>query len=294
MEINVIGSRETEFKEPRLLEGELRRFYDFPRFNLNPFSWIRYWRKLKKCTVIFWDARTFSPAGVQSQAYRALLPFWKAVVKLPAGPAILVLKAPADPFPWDRFADKVIDSSSHYLSALKEAYFIAECGHPSNIYKEKKQKERIQWLKDVSRGKVLEIGCSTGYVLDYVGGGVGVDIDDLRLEYARSRYHRSQFLKADGSALPFSDKEFDTVLIPDILEHVDYEYARSIVKEATRVGKRLIITVPNAGKPNYDKALVENPEHRWFPTEQMMYDLLGRDIDITYSSQQDFIYCSRA
>jgi hypothetical protein len=90
--------------------------------------------------------------------------------------------------------------------------------------------------------------------------------------------------------MSFADKHFDTVLIPEILEHVPYELAGRIVEEAKRVGKRLVITVPNAEKPNYDKELVENVDHKWFPTKAMVNKLLGNSAQIFESPDRDFIY----
>ena len=136
----------------------------------------------------------------------------------------------------------------------------------------------------------MEIGCATGFVLNYVGGGTGVDLDGLRLVLARTSYKDSTFVRADGAHLPFRDDAFDTVMIPEILEHVEMEKAQVIVNEGSRVGRRLIIRVPNAGKTDYAKGLVENPEHKWLPTSELMRTVVGtRNTEIELSKDGDFI-----
>ena len=62
----------------------------------------------------------------------------------------------------------------------------------------------------------------------------------------------------------------------------------SVVPEAKRVGDKILITLPNAGKPNYDKSLVETSEHLWFPTEEIVLKLVGQG-KIEYTSEKDFI-----
>lgn len=288
--MNVIGGTPAAFSgRPKLMEDDRQYFYDLPELGLHPLKWVRFFRKAKKCMILYWmvDERTDSKLPPLPKAL--VLPLIRAVIKRPGGPAIVV-EDPSGKSAVRGLADLVTRDRSEYADVVKKAYFIAECGHPSAIYREPMQRERIEWLKSQAAGKVLEIGCSTGFVLNYVGGGVGVDIDELRLEYARARYPRSSFLKADAAAMTFADGEFDTVMIPDILEHVEYEHARRIVREACRVGNRLVITVPNAGKPNYDKALVENPEHRWFPTEATARALVDGACEVTYSRGGDFIY----
>jgi SAM-dependent methyltransferase len=288
MEINVIGRKEDWGLKPQLTEEDHVYFHELPNFGANPVEIFKFFRKVKKCMVLYWIVDQGTEKKLKPLPAWLLRPAIRTVVKKPGGPSIVI----EDRFgtALKRLGDISVTSDEDYLNVMKEAYFLGECGHPSIIYKEKKQKQRIDWLKENVTGRVLEIGCSTGFVLNYVGGGVGVDVDKLRLEYAKKTYPQSQFSFADAAKMSFTDKEFDTVMIPDILEHVEMTHAALIVKEAMRVAKKLIITVPNAGKPNYDEALVENPEHRWFPTEKLMGEMVGQGAQITFSPDHDFIY----
>ncbi|MBL0061717.1 MAG: class I SAM-dependent methyltransferase [bacterium] len=57
------------------------------------------------------------------------------------------------------------------------------------------------------------------------------------------------------TGLPHADKSFDMVMSPEILEHAEWEQAVVALKECMRVGKRVLITIPNADKPNYNPDL---------------------------------------
>lgn len=286
MQINVIGNKNLWPGKPGLLEAESVYFYDLPHFGLNPIWVFKFFRQIKKCMIIYWIEDDSTAKGLG--AFPGILSFIRMIIKKPNGPAI-VIKPKAENSKLAPIAD-VLDQGQDRKTLFKEAYFVAQCGHPVQIYNEPIQKERIQWLRKNREGKVLEIGCSTGFVLNYVGGGIGVDLDELRLEYAKKTYPHCTFISADAAKMPFSDHELDTVMIPDILEHVPREHAQKIINESMRIGKRLLVTVPNAGKPNYRKDLVENPEHLWFPTEKIMYEMLGPKAQISLSPGQDFIY----
>ncbi len=54
------------------------------------------------------------------------------------------------------------------------------------------------------------------------------------------------------------------------------------------MGGKTLITLPNADKINYDKSMVENPEHKWFPTKKVVLKLI-KTCKIQYTSENDFI-----
>jgi len=169
-----------------------------------------------------------------------------------------------------------------------ETYLELISGHPDFIYDEEKQRERIDWLKENVSGSALEIGCAGGFVTSYANADVGLDINPWRIKFAKVKHPEKDFIIASAAALPFKGKAFDTVLIPEILEHVQLDYAEKIVTEAKNVANKIVATVPNADKENYDKLLVENQEHLWFPTKKIILDLMGNCV-IEYSTQNDFM-----
>jgi len=96
---------------------------------------------------------------------------------------------------------------------------------------------------------ILDLGCATGeYCLNLEKMGfecTGVDINPQYVEKARKNGVKA-FL-APGEDLDFADNSFDTVLLFEVLEHV--EKPQNILKEAKRVArKNVLITVPNCSQ----------------------------------------------
>jgi len=97
--------------------------------------------------------------------------------------------------------------------------------------------------------KILDVGCATGEYcqkLNELGFKcVGVDINP---EYvAKSEENGIKAYVMSGESLDFPDNFFDTVLLFEVLEHVDDP--GSVLKEAKRVAtKNVLITVPNCTK----------------------------------------------
>lgn len=71
---------------------------------------------------------------------------------------------------------------------------------------------------------------------------VGVDNEPEFVRRAQKTYPDIKFIHGSIYNLPFGKKEFDTIILFDVLEHVDEKVA---LKEIARVGKRVIITVPH-------------------------------------------------
>jgi glycosyltransferase involved in cell wall biosynthesis len=161
------------------------------------------------------------------------------------------------------FKKELLLSLIRFPKRMAKRYYIKlfKANVNEDFYNKAHQRKRLQWLKENSKGRILEIGCSTGYTLNYVNGDTGIDIDKERLERARKLRPHLAFQYADACNLPFRDKEFDTAMVPEVLEHVPYEKAKEIVKEATRVGKQVLITIPRQEK------YLRNPEHLWIPTD---------------------------
>lgn len=130
---------------------------------------------------------------------------------------------------------------------------------------QRRARHRVDWLCSQARGRVLDIGCSQGVVpllLARKGVAVlGVDVEFDRLKYAESELRAegndvascAAFLLTDGARLPFPDGLFDTILLGEVLEHVDdpdavlAEVARALSEEG-----RVAITVPFGYHPHHD------------------------------------------
>jgi len=169
-----------------------------------------------------------------------------------------------------------------------DTYLEVMAAHPAAMYNEPRQKERLNWLKENVSGRTMEIGCATGYITEYVGADVGLDLNQFRIRFAKKKYPTKDFIVASAEFLPFKDNVLDMILVPEILEHVPLRLAEKIVAETLRVSEKILITLPNAEKNNYDRAIVENPEHKWYPTKATVNSLVKNPI-VEYTEEKDFI-----
>jgi methionine biosynthesis protein MetW len=93
---------------------------------------------------------------------------------------------------------------------------------------------------------ILDAGCATGDYMQRLGKQgyhcAGVDINSEYVNIARQKGLDAQVM--DAKHLKFPDKSFDTVLLFEVLEHVDKP--EDVLKEVRRVAKKnVLITVPN-------------------------------------------------
>jgi ubiquinone/menaquinone biosynthesis C-methylase UbiE len=103
----------------------------------------------------------------------------------------------------------------------------------------------VELIQKRAGSEILDIGCGIGVnSIELNKRGfrcVGIETDEMLVEAAKKNieaYH----MKAEG--LHFADKCFDTVIMVEVLEHIENpEAALSEIKRVTR--KNLILSVPN-------------------------------------------------
>ncbi len=142
-------------------------------------------------------------------------------------------------------------------------------------YMRPEQVLRLEWLKRWSQGVTLEVGCSWGYVLAYVNGSVGCDINPKLVELASIMAPERQFDLADARKLPYEDRQFDTVILAETIEHLPWiDGVVAAINEAKRVTERqVLVTIPN---PAYEDSGATSFKHHWLatPPKQMELNLM--------------------
>jgi len=98
-------------------------------------------------------------------------------------------------------------------------------------------------------GAVLDIGCGPGFLAGKVfpneGWYTGVDISEEGIAQAKGLFPGAHFSALDVTkqSLPFPDRSFDTVVLSEIIEHL--EDSTKVLAEAKRVCREyLVITLP--------------------------------------------------
>lgn len=141
--------------------------------------------------------------------------------------------------------------------------------------REQRAKEAIICLKltghNPKSGLLLDLGCGSGYLTRYflkLGiPAIGVDISRGGIKFAKRKIAPSgSFILADGVKLPFREGYFNTIILNDVLEHVPYNLANSMLNEVKRTLKvdgKLYISVANRYQIREPHTLF--PFLTWFP-----------------------------
>lgn len=123
---------------------------------------------------------------------------------------------------------------------------------PSRAGVDRMVRRRLVVTNRLCKGRVLELGCGRGLLPRMVHEGglpaVGIDLNHAKLRAAREHFPGGHFIRADIRAVPLPERTFDTVLLPEVLEHVPDEAGDRMLAEAWRLlrpGGRLVVSVPN-------------------------------------------------
>lgn len=160
-------------------------------------------------------------------------------------------------------------------------------------YFEPGQQERIGWLVNKCRGTcdILEIGCSGGYVLERVGGKCGLDFNSKIIAENRLNKPHMDWVCWDVTnfPLPFADENFAIVLLPDILEHIDYSKVRPLIKDSLRISRsKVLITMPNAFSPDQNTRNYACFKHKWCLTRER-FDKIFKDLEYKVFITPEFV-----
>lgn len=93
-----------------------------------------------------------------------------------------------------------------------------------------------EFLMERIQGRWLDVGCNTGWLLQDVANGVGIEPTWLLVRRAREK--GLNVVYGWGEYLPFADGVFDTVVLASVLEQCLEPYR--VVREAIRVGGKVI------------------------------------------------------
>jgi 2-polyprenyl-6-hydroxyphenyl methylase/3-demethylubiquinone-9 3-methyltransferase len=151
-------------------------------------------------------------------------------------------------------------------------------------------RKRLDWVLQHADGRVLDCGCNDGaFTLDLVKHGheaVGVDILPVNINRALDNMPdipevttKLDYYVADIENLPFEDKDFDTVVLTETLEHLIHP--RRGLEEVHRVLKDdgiMLVSVPNGvdRQPThyntFDIAALQGIMEDLFKTEELESD----------------------
>jgi len=145
----------------------------------------------------------------------------------------------------------------------------------SPIYKDKLTNV-IKYISDGST--ILDIGFGYGHLEKIINNKhpnitiYGLDRSLKAVKYARKKI-RGNFQRFDSYSLPYKNGFFDTILLLDLIEHLNKNEIKNLLLEISRVAKgtsRIIISVPiNESKSDY-----KNNRHKHIFNELILERLM--------------------
>lgn len=117
--------------------------------------------------------------------------------------------------------------------------------------RESRVKKSIQIIQSISsRGKLLDIGCSTGeWALFWKNEGwesYGIDVNEENISQTEKKGIKASLCDLNSQPIPFSDDYFDVIIAGEVIEHlVDTDRFVHDLSRCLKVGGYLLITTPN-------------------------------------------------
>ncbi|MDI6892258.1 MAG: methyltransferase domain-containing protein [Actinomycetota bacterium] len=96
--------------------------------------------------------------------------------------------------------------------------------------------EIVNLARDDKPLKILDVGGYPGLISDFLPNDETYILDVVSCE-------RPNYIRGDGTSLPFTDGAFDMVVAIDTLEHVPIEKRQDFISEVLRVGSKLTVVM---------------------------------------------------
>lgn len=162
-------------------------------------------------------------------------------------------------------------TDKHYFEYLQSRSLIGEIYRKYYLYPK---------INRYLKGKLLDVGCGIGDMLVYRPNSIGVDINQLHVEFCKQRGCDVYEMPIDK--LPFEDESFDSVLLDNVLEHIlDPAPLLTEIKRVMRKDAVLLIGVPGVKGQSADS------DHKVFYDEvslKSLADKLGFNINLMLHS----------
>ena len=106
--------------------------------------------------------------------------------------------------------------------------------------REKRKKELDLFLKLLDKNvkdKVLELGCSSGFLTEHLGPVTAIDTSTEMLKLTKGKNPQAEVLESDMFKLPFEKNSFDKIITMRVWNHLNEKDLRLAIKESKRVLK---------------------------------------------------------
>jgi SAM-dependent methyltransferase len=153
------------------------------------------------------------------------------------------------------------------------------------------------YLPRSSDGQILDIGCGTGVVLEWVSSkgfpnARGIDTDSGQVEQARQLGLEVSNTASTIEYLQMHPGSYDLVVLKDVLEHCPSEEVGALLKgvcEQLAPGGRVYLSVPNANASFATRWRYIDPTHRRSYTEHSLrWDIERAGLEVLSIAGDDY------
>ena len=126
-------------------------------------------------------------------------------------------------------------------------YSIEQFNNPAfEIYNELRVRKIFDSLSNCEKTKILVIGCGSKKTLDFISEATTSYGFDISFNAINQLEKNSKFIVANGLAIPFKDNYFETIIISEVIEHIqNFNLVYSEIERVISNGGKLILTTPN-------------------------------------------------
>lgn len=150
-----------------------------------------------------------------------------------------------------------MENNEHYFNYLKQRSLLGYIYRRYFLYPK---------LSSYLKGALLDIGCGIGDMLIYRPGSLGVDINEFNVEYCKRR--GLNVCHMTENVLPFPNGQFDSILLDNVLEHINEPAPLlSEIKRTIRPNGSILIGVPGV------KGFASDSDHKVFYDETKLAEL---------------------
>jgi len=93
--------------------------------------------------------------------------------------------------------------------------------------------------------KILDVGCGTGELLDFLNPnfGFGIDVSEGMIDEANKKYNKENLRFEVGDAENLEEKDYDFILLIDVVEH--FSDIRKVFSELKKFDSKIIVSFIN-------------------------------------------------
>jgi len=116
-----------------------------------------------------------------------------------------------------------------------------DCQREGTEYRKRKRALELRYFLELldkkGKEKVLELGCSSGFLTEHLGNVTAIDTSEGMLEIANKKNPKAKCIPGDMFEIPFNKNSFDKVVTMRVWNHLNKEDFEKALRETKRVLK---------------------------------------------------------